>query len=85
MERYIERLANSLITNHGYYLVWFPTTLQGEIYESYRDHPEGRFVGWEQMQREFLNEFRHEIRHSIVLRTLVSLKQGRDEEISAYI
>lgn len=27
MERYIERLSSSLITNPGYYLVWFPTTL----------------------------------------------------------
>ena len=40
MEQYIERLASSLITNPGYCLVWFPTTLQGEAYEWYRNHPE---------------------------------------------
>ena len=43
MERYIERLASSLITNPGYCLVWFSTTLQGEAYEWYRDHSEGHF------------------------------------------
>ena len=85
MERYIERLASSLITNPGYCLVWFPTTLQGEAYEWYRDHPEGHFREWVQMQREFLNEFRPEVGQSTALRALASLKQGRDEEISAYI
>ena len=30
MERYIERMIFSLITNQGYRLVWFPTTLDGE-------------------------------------------------------
>ena len=85
MERYIERLASSLITDHGYWLVWFPTTLEGEAYEWYRDHPEGHFRGWEQMQRDFLNEFRSEVGQSTALRALASLKQGRDEEISAYI
>ena len=49
MERYIERLASSLVTNPGYWLVWFPTTLEGEAYEWYRDHAEGHFRGWEQM------------------------------------
>ena len=47
MERYIERLASSLITDPDYCLVWFPTTLEGEAYEWYRDHLEGNFVGWE--------------------------------------
>ena len=41
MERYIERLASSLVTNLGYWLVLFPTTLDGEAYEWYRDHAEG--------------------------------------------
>ena len=43
MERYIERLASSLVTNPGYWLVWFPTTLEGEAYEWYRDYAEGIF------------------------------------------
>ena len=41
MERYIERLASYVITDPGYYLVWFPTTIEGEAYEWYKDHAEG--------------------------------------------
>ena len=85
MERYIERLANSLITNPGYCLVWFPTTLQGEAYEWYRDHPEGHIRERVEMQREFLNEFRPEVGQNTALRAIASLKQGRDEEISTYM
>ena len=85
MERYIERLASSLVTNPGYWLVWFPTTLEGEAYEWYRDHVEEYFKGWDQLQRELLNEFRPEVGQSTALRQLVSLKQGREEEILAYI
>ena len=33
MKRFIERVASSLITNRGYSLVWFHTTLEGEAYE----------------------------------------------------
>jgi hypothetical protein len=54
MERYIERLASFLVINIGYWLVWFPTTLEGEAYEWYGDHADGHFRGWEQLQREFL-------------------------------
>ena len=85
MERYIERLASSLVNNLGYWLVWFPTTLEGETYEWYRDHAEGHFRRWEQLQREFLNVFRPEVGQSTALRALASLKQGKEEEISAYI
>ena len=85
MERYIERLASSFITDLGYCLVWFPTTLDGKAYEWYRDPPESHFRGWEQMQKEFSNEFRPEVGHSTALRALSSLKQGKDEEILGYI
>ena len=37
MERYIEKLASSFVTNPRYWLMWFPTTLKGGIYEWYRD------------------------------------------------
>ena len=37
------------------------------------------------MQRKFLNEFRSEVGQSTTLRALASLKQSREEEISAYI
>ena len=43
MERFVERVICSLITNQQYWLVWFPTTLDGETYEWYRDHDEGHF------------------------------------------
>ena len=85
MKRYIERLASSLVTNPGYWLVWLPTTLENEAYEWYRDHAKEYFRGWEQLQREFLNEFRPDVGQSTALRALASLKQGREEEISADI
>ena len=66
-------------------MVWFPTTLEGEAYEWYRDHVEGHLRKWEQLQRKFLNEFRPEIDRNTALRALASLKQGREDEISAYI
>ena len=37
------------------------------------------------MQREFLNEFRSEVGQSTALRALINMRQGREEEISAYI
>ena len=43
IERFIERVISLLITNHGYWLVWFSTTLEREAYEWYRDHNEGHF------------------------------------------
>ena len=45
MERYVESLARSLVTNPGYWLVWFPTTLGGEAYEWYKNHAEEYFRG----------------------------------------
>ena len=85
MKRYIESLVSSFVTNLVYWLVWFPTTIEGETYECYRDHAEGHFRGWEQLQMEFLNEFRPEVGQSTTLKVLPSLKQGRDKEILAYI
>ena len=85
MERYIKRLASSLVNNLGHWLVWFPTILEGEAYEWYKDHTEGYFRGWKQLQKEFLHEFRPEVGQSTALKTLASLKQGREEEILAYI
>ena len=41
MERFIERVVSSLITTQKYWLVSFPTTLEGEAYEWYRNHAEG--------------------------------------------
>ena len=83
--RHMERVISSLITNQQYWLVWFPTTLDGEAYEWYRDHYEGHFRTWDQLQLEFLNEFRPEVDQSMAFRVLMTMRQGRDEEISAYI
>ena len=44
IERYIEQMIFTLIINQGYWLVWFPATLDGEAYEWYRDHGEGHFI-----------------------------------------
>lgn len=85
MERYIEVLSSSLVVNPGYYLVWFPTTLQGEAYDWYRDHGEGHFVEWPQLQGEFLNHFRPEVGQSAALRAVAAVRQGRDEDISSYV
>lgn len=76
MERYIENLASSFVTNLGYWLVWFPTTIEGEAYEWYRDHTKGHFRRWEHMQRESLNEFRPLVGQSMALRVLTLLNKG---------
>ena len=65
--------------------MWFSTTLDGEAYEWYRDHDEGHFQTWDQLQREFLNEFRLEVGQSMAFKTLKTMRQRRHEEISAYI
>ena len=85
MERYIETLTSSLVTNEGYYLVWFSTTLQEEAYDWYRGHPEGHFVEWQQLQREFLNHFCPEVGQSAALRAISAVRQGRDEDITSYV
>ncbi|XP_073390318.1 uncharacterized protein [Physcomitrium patens] len=85
MERYIEILTTSLIGNEGYYLVWFSETLHGEAYNWYRDHDEGHFTTWSQLQVTFLNHFRPEVGQSTALRALGAVRQQRDEEMANYI
>ena len=85
IERFIERVISFLITNQGYWLVWFSTTLEGDAYEWYRDHNEGHFQTWDQLQREFLNEFRPEVDRNMVFKVLMNMRQWREEENSAYI
>ena len=85
MEKYIEILTISLVSNDGYFLVWFPTTLQGEAYNWYRDHEKGHFATWRQLQAAFLNHFRPKVGQSTALRALGVVKQERDEEMSTYI
>ena len=40
---------------------------------------------WDQLQREFLNEFRPGVGQCTALRALINVRQGKKEEISAYI
>ena len=43
IERYSEKLASFFMTNPGYWLIWFPSTLEGKAYKWYRDHAGGHF------------------------------------------
>ena len=85
LERYIKRMTIALITDEGYWHVWFPTTLDGEAYKWYRDHDAGHFMTWDQLLREFLTEYMPEVDQSTALRTLAVMRQGEDESITAYI
>ena len=49
------------------------------------DHVEGHFKVWDQLQRNFLNEFRPKVVQSTALKALINVRQGRDEKFSAYI
>ena len=85
VERFLEMLATCLVTNQGYRLVWFPTTLKGAAYEWYRNHAADTFATWEHLQRDFLNHFRPEVGQSAALRALAAIRQGRDEDMTSYI
>jgi hypothetical protein len=54
VERFVEVLITSLVTNPNYYLVWFPTTLDGSAYAWYRSHNAGTFASWQELQVAFL-------------------------------
>jgi hypothetical protein len=43
VERFVEVLITSLVTNHDYYLIWFPSTLADSAYAWYRSHAKGSF------------------------------------------
>ncbi len=47
VERFVEVLITSLVTDHDYYLIWFPSTLADSAYAWYRSHVEGSFNTWE--------------------------------------
>ena len=81
MERYVERMVFSLVTDRGYWLVWFPTTLEGEAYEWYRDHAEEHFRNWEHLQGEFLNEFRPEVGQSTTLSIVIDYARERGGDL----
>jgi hypothetical protein len=43
VERFVEVLITSLVTNHDYYLIWFPSTLVDSAYAWYRSDAKGSF------------------------------------------
>jgi hypothetical protein len=61
VERFVEVFITSLVTNPNYYLVWFPTTLDGFAYAWYRSHNAGTFASWQELQAAFLRQFRPEV------------------------
>ena len=85
VERFIEILTTSLVSEPGYYLVWFPNTLKGSAYAWYRNHAANTFADWNALQGAFLEEFRPEVGQSAALTALSSIRQGTDEDITSYI
>jgi hypothetical protein len=58
VEKFVKVLITSLVTNHDYYLIWFPSTLADFAYAWYRSHVERSFNTWEQVQVAFLRHYR---------------------------
>jgi hypothetical protein len=58
VKRFIEVLMTSLVTDHDYYLIWFPSTLANSAYAWYRSHVKGSFNTWKQLQAAFLHHYR---------------------------
>jgi len=58
VERFVEVLITSLVIDHDYYLIWFPSTLVDSTYAWYRSHVKGSFNTWEQFQAAFLCHYR---------------------------
>lgn len=85
VERFVEILTTSLVSDPGYYLVWFPNTLKDGAYAWYRNHAANTFADWEALQAAFLEEFRPEVGQSAALTALSSIRQGAGEDITAYI
>ena len=85
VERFIEILTTSLVSESGYYLVWFPNTLKDGAYAWYRNHAANTFADWNALQAAFLEEFQPEVGQSAALTALSSIRQGIDEDITAYI
>lgn len=73
VERFEEILISGFVTDHAYYLIWFPNTLTGTAYSWYRSHDAGFFTTWMQLQAAFLKYFRPETGKQQALTTLHDL------------
>jgi hypothetical protein len=83
LERFVEVLITSPVTDHDYYLIWFPSTLADSAYAWYRSHAEGSFNTWEQLQAAFLRHYRPVIGQQQALATLTNIRQGPLEDITS--
>jgi hypothetical protein len=85
VKRFMEVLITSLVTDPNYYLVWFPTTLDGFVYAWYRSHSVGTFASWQELQAAFLRQFRPKVGQQNALMALSNIRQGVDEDITSYV
>lgn len=85
VERFEEILISNLVTDPGYYLIWFPNTLTGTAYSWYRSHDAGTFLTWRQLQAAFLRYFRPETGQQQALSALTSIRRGSTEDLTSYI
>jgi len=85
VERFVEVLITSLVTDHDYYLIWFPSTLADSAYAWYRSHAEGFFNTWEQLQAPFLHHYRQMIGQQQALAALTNIRQSPLEDITSYV
>jgi len=74
VERFEEILISSLVTDHRYYLIWFPNTLTRTAYSWYRSHDAGFFTTWLQLQAAFLRYFRPETEQQQALTALNNIR-----------
>ncbi len=74
VERFVEVLITSLVTDPNYYLVWFPTTLNGFAYVWYRSQSAGTFASWQELQVAFLWQFRPEVGQQNALMALSNIR-----------
>jgi hypothetical protein len=82
----MEVLITRLVTDPNYYLVWFPTTLDGSAYAWYSlSHSVRTFASWQEFQAAFLRQFHPEVGQQNALMALSNIRQGVDEDITLYV
>jgi hypothetical protein len=85
VEIFVKVLITSLVIDHDYYLIWFPSTLADSAYAWYRSHVERSFNTWEQFQVAFLRHYRLVIGQQQALAILTNIKQGPSEDITSSV
>jgi hypothetical protein len=85
VKQFVEVFITSLVIDPNYYLIWFPTTLDGFAYVWYRSHSAGTFASWQELQVAFLWQLCPEIGQQNALMALSNIRQGVDEDITSYV